>query len=796
MKRGEHWKVAHNVMSQPTHRHDHAHHTLLYESQTEQFETVVPFIQDGLDAGDRCVYVAHDNTVDEIADAFEDQHVDGTPALETDQFTILHADELYVTEERFDPDRMIDRLEGEIAATLDAGYDRVRIAGEMTWVMEHDVDLRRFETYERYVDDLFPTDAFIGLCQFRRSRFPPDVLDSMLKVHPQIAHEDEHVSNCHYVSGWTPDGATTRETIDRKLDAVHDRKDLSDSLREQKRQLSILGDSTEQLRGVERDEIERLVGDMASETLDSAVISLCRYDREAGTLETQVLRETIRNVGAEDVLAELDDHMWEAFVENERREFAVEVGRRITGVICPIGRYGVLLVGVPHPNTITETDVAFLKSLGEHRGAVLNRMGYERALEEKNAELRERNDRLDRINGVNSVIREINKSIVRATTQEEITRRVCELLVEGTSASFAWYGDYDPATETVDPKQWAGDDQGYLDALAVEDAWSDHEPAGTAARSQSIEVVNDIYDGPPLRHWKEQALKRNFKSAVGLPVSFDDSLYGVLALYSDTPGDFDEEIASVLDELSDSVAHAINSIKRKHALVTETVSELTVRVTDTKLPIVEFVERSGCHIELDEIVSTDDDRFRLFSTIHGASAEEIRAFVRTSPSIDEADLLSEDEPHMGQFVISSRCLMAALLNHNTIPQSVSVEGDKVHLVVHLPQDQNTREFMQMLRTKYPAATLVSRTERKRPRRRVADIGTGLESELTERQLEVLKIAYQSGYFERPRKRTAEEVADALDVTHPTVSRHLREAERRIFSLLFDDDADAVHTYPR
>jgi len=37
------------------------------------------------------------------------------------------------------------------------------------------------------------------------------------------------------------------------------------------------------------------------------------------------------------------------------------------------------------------------------------------------------------------------------------------------------------------------------------------------------------------------------------------------------------------------------------------------------------------------------------------------------------------------------------------------------------------------------------------------------------------------------RRTAEELAGELDVSHSTVSRHLREAERRVFSLIFEEE---------
>jgi hypothetical protein len=55
-----------------------------------------------------------------------------------------------------------------------------------------------------------------------------------------------------------------------------------------------------------------------------------------------------------------------------------------------------------------------------------------------------------------------------------------------------------------------------------------------------------------------------------------------------------------------------------------------------------------------------------------------------------------------------------------------------------------------------------------------------------RQLETLQTAYHSGYFEWPRDRTGEEVAEALGITQPTFTGHLRAAERKLRAMLFDD----------
>ena len=59
----------------------------------------------------------------------------------------------------------------------------------------------------------------------------------------------------------------------------------------------------------------------------------------------------------------------------------------------------------------------------------------------------------------------------------------------------------------------------------------------------------------------------------------------------------------------------------------------------------------------------------------------------------------------------------------------------------------------------------------------------LLSSFPPRQREVLKTAFESGYYEIPRETTLEEIAAEMDITKTTASNHLRKAERRVIEFL-------------
>ena len=62
------------------------------------------------------------------------------------------------------------------------------------------------------------------------------------------------------------------------------------------------------------------------------------------------------------------------------------------------------------------------------------------------------------------------------------------------------------------------------------------------------------------------------------------------------------------------------------------------------------------------------------------------------------------------------------------------------------------------------------------------------SQLTDRQLEVLRTAYREGYFDRPRRANATEVAETLSIDPSTFTEHLLAAQRKLLSDVLGEDA--------
>ena len=59
--------------------------------------------------------------------------------------------------------------------------------------------------------------------------------------------------------------------------------------------------------------------------------------------------------------------------------------------------------------------------------------------------------------------------------------------------------------------------------------------------------------------------------------------------------------------------------------------------------------------------------------------------------------------------------------------------------------------------------------------------------LTSRQYEVLQLAYERGYFERPKGANATEIAEELNISQSTFTEHLVAAQRKLFADILETD---------
>lgn len=112
------------------------------------------------------------------------------------------------------------------------------------------------------------------------------------------------------------------------------------------------------------------------------------------------------------------------------------------------------------------------------------------------------------------------------------------------------------------------------------------------------------------------------------------------------------------------------------------------------------------------------------------------------------------------------------------------DGD-LTLVFHAEDFEQLQDVMAHLRDRYPSVDVQQLLQP--PLERVGGEGVFVDrSKLTDRQLKVLRTAYERGYFERPKAANATELAGELGISQSTFTEHLVAAQRKILGdVLFE-----------
>ncbi len=177
----------------------HDHLCLIYETQDEWREAVVTFITIGLKRGEKCVYVADTSTAEQVRDYLGREGVDVAAAEQKGQLVILSADETYLRDGSFDPDRMISLLTEMTGKAVAEGYPALRGTAEMTWVLRGLPGSEKLLEYESKLNSFFPHHPCLVICQYDRWKFDPEVIRGVVMTHPLVVRGRRVFRNFYYI---------------------------------------------------------------------------------------------------------------------------------------------------------------------------------------------------------------------------------------------------------------------------------------------------------------------------------------------------------------------------------------------------------------------------------------------------------------------------------------------------------------------------------------------------------------------------------------------------------------------
>lgn len=415
------------------------------------------------------------------------------------------------------------------------------------------------------------------------------------------------------------------------------------------------------------------------------------------------------------------------------------------------------------------------------RGAIVNVARDVTDRVEHERELERRRDELATLDDVNALVQETIRALVGAADREEMEHTVCERLADSPRYRAVW------TTERVagqlEPRTVAGCEEfvaAIADMVTSDEEWTDLvDPVADA----SVVSVSDLQAADLPERLREVAAEYGVGAGVAVPLSYGDVVYGALVVDAAETCVFSQRERAAFETLGRAIGLAVNAVRHRQLTFSDAAVAVEFRATGDDDFFVAATRELDCRIEVEGMVPAGQDEVVVYLSIHGASpAAVVERAVANDRVVDCRTVATRDDGGTIEVVLTDSPAKRLRDTGATLREAHTEDG-VAEVVAEVAPGEDVREAVEAVAGGYDGVEFVGRRDVER------SVPSGpLDDRLTDRQRSALRAAYLAGYYQWPRGSTAEEVADALGVSAPTLHQHLRAAESKVMAALFGTGA--------
>ncbi|WP_436927291.1 bacterio-opsin activator domain-containing protein [Halosimplex amylolyticum] len=393
-----------------------------------------------------------------------------------------------------------------------------------------------------------------------------------------------------------------------------------------------------------------------------------------------------------------------------------------------------------------------------------------------------------RVTGVIEALGEATEVLGTTSKRTEVASRLCDRLAATDGYSFAWVGTT-TGDRGVVSTAWAGIEEPTAEGLAETTTADESLREAESGRSEDVRVLPD---GEREGHLPVPAAESDDElsaaSVAIVPITYGDTTHGLLALGTSDDDAFGSDERRLLATLGWQVGQAMTDIKRRNLLLADSVIELRFQVESDRAFFVAASDSLGASFELQGIVPGEGQSLLYFVIMRGTTPERVVDFAADVDSIENARLIRDyDESYLVEFVVGGEEPATTLTELGGHVTDFAVDDGAQRVTAEFTTETDVRAVFNGFQSSFRESALLSKQEVERPVQTTDGFRQSLEDDLTSKQQSVLRAAYLAGYFEWPRGSTAEELADSIGVSSPTLHNHLRKAQQKVLTAFFDDE---------
>ena len=160
------------------------HVCAFFSSPKEEYDTLLPFIRDGLERGERAYHVLHSRYRDEHLGQLRNAGIDVAAAQHSRQLEVATPQETYLKGGRFDKDAMLVLIQGALKSGSTLGFPLTRMIAHAESVLEDWPSVNDWIEYESRLNDVLPRYDDPVICTYDANLLSGTIAVDILRTHP------------------------------------------------------------------------------------------------------------------------------------------------------------------------------------------------------------------------------------------------------------------------------------------------------------------------------------------------------------------------------------------------------------------------------------------------------------------------------------------------------------------------------------------------------------------------------------------------------------------------------------
>ena len=187
------------------------HVCALFSSQQERYATLLPFVRDGIERGERAYHVVPRQYREEHLEQLRSAGIDVAAAQQRRQLEVAAPEEVYLRGGGFSKDAMLATIQEALKTGPALGFPLTRLIAHAEAVLQDGSKANEWVEYETRLNDVLPGYDDPVICTYDANLLNGTIAVDILRTHPVVIIGGRLYENPFFV----PPGEFLRQIVER-----------------------------------------------------------------------------------------------------------------------------------------------------------------------------------------------------------------------------------------------------------------------------------------------------------------------------------------------------------------------------------------------------------------------------------------------------------------------------------------------------------------------------------------------------------------------------------------------------